>query len=53
MKDLSAQIERVGKLLSSGFGNMSPANEVQNERHKLAEFQARAEKLRERIERLG
>ena len=53
MKDMSAQIERITKLLGSDFANKAPANVVQKERDKLADFQTRAEKLREQIERLG
>jgi valyl-tRNA synthetase len=53
MKDLSAQIERITKLLGSDFANKAPANVVQKERDRLADFQAKAEKLKEQIERLG
>ncbi len=52
-KDVSAQIERITKLLGSDFANKAPANVVQKERDKLADFQARAEKLREQIGRLS
>jgi hypothetical protein len=44
------------RLAASGrvfFANKAPANVVQKERDKLVDFQARAEKLREQIERLG
>jgi valyl-tRNA synthetase len=53
MKDVTVQIERVSKLLSSDFANKAPSNVIQKERDKLADFQGRAEKLREQIERLG
>jgi valyl-tRNA synthetase len=53
MKDLNAQIERITKLLSSDFANKAPANVVQKERDRLTDFQTKAEKLREQIERLG
>jgi valyl-tRNA synthetase len=53
MRDVTAQIERITKLLSSDFANKAPANVIQKERDKLADFQGRAEKLREQIERLG
>jgi valyl-tRNA synthetase len=33
--------------------NKAPANVVQKERDKLADFQIKAEKLRDQIERLG
>jgi len=52
-KDVNAQIERITRLLGSDFANKAPANVVQKERDKLADFQVRAEKLREQIERLG
>jgi valyl-tRNA synthetase len=52
-KDVNAQIERITKLLGGDFANKAPASVVQKEREKLADFQARAEKLREQIERLG
>jgi valyl-tRNA synthetase len=51
--EVNAQIERLTKLLSSDFAAKAPAPVVQKERDKLADFQARAEKLREQIERLG
>jgi valyl-tRNA synthetase len=53
MKDLSAQIERITKLLGSDFANKAPGNVVQKERDRLADFQTKAEKLRDQIERLG
>ena len=52
-QDVNAQIERITKLLGSDFANKAPVNVVQKERDKLTDFQARAEKLREQIERLG
>ena len=52
-QDITAQIERLTKLLSSDFANKAPAPVVQKERDKLVEYQGRAEKLREQIERLG
>ena len=51
-KDITAQIERLVKLLSSDFANKAPALVVQKERDKLAEYQGRVEKLKEQIERL-
>jgi valyl-tRNA synthetase len=51
--EVNAQIERLTKLLSSDFANKAPAPVVQRERDKLADYQARTEKLREQIERLG
>jgi valyl-tRNA synthetase len=53
MKDLSAQIDRITKLLGSDFANKAPAQVVQKERDRLAEFQVKAEKIKEQIERLG
>ena len=53
MNDVFAQIERIAKLLSGDFANKAPANVVQKERDRLADFQAKAEKLKEQIERLG
>jgi valyl-tRNA synthetase len=53
MKDLSAQIERITKLLGSDFANKAPAQVVQKERDRLADLQTKAEKLKEQIERLG
>ena len=52
-KDVTAQIERLTKLLNSDFANKAPAPVVQKERDKLADYQAKAEKLKEQIERLG
>jgi valyl-tRNA synthetase len=52
-KDVNAQIERITQLLGSDFAAKAPANVVQKERDKLADFQTKAEKLREQIERLG
>jgi valyl-tRNA synthetase len=52
-KDLAAQGERLIRLLGSAFANKAPANVVQKERDKLADFQVKAEKLKEQIERLG
>lgn len=52
-KEVTAQVERLTKLLSGDFATKAPAPVVQKERDRLAEFQARAEKLREQIERLG
>ncbi len=52
-KDVNAQIERIAKLLSSDFANKAPTNVVQKERDRLADFQVKAEKLKEQIERLG
>jgi len=52
-KDVTAQIERLTKLLSGDFANKAPAAVVQKERDRLAEFQAKAEKLKEQLERLG
>jgi valyl-tRNA synthetase len=52
-KDVSAQIERITKLLRGDFANKAPANVVQKERDRLADLQIKAEKLKEQIERLG
>jgi valyl-tRNA synthetase len=52
-QDINAQIERITKLLTGDFANKAPANVVQKERDKLTDYRARAEKLREQIERLG
>ncbi len=52
-KDVTAQIERLTKLLSGDFANKAPAAVVQKERDRLADFQAKAAKLHEQIERLG
>jgi len=51
--EVNVQIERLTKLLSSDFAAKAPAPVVQKERDKLADFQARIEKLKEQIERLG
>jgi valyl-tRNA synthetase len=51
--EVNAQIERLTKLLSSDFAAKAPAPVVQKERDKLADYQARIEKLKEQIERLG
>ncbi len=52
-KEINAQIERLTKLLSSDFATKAPAPVVQKERDKLADYQSRAEKLKEQVERLG
>jgi valyl-tRNA synthetase len=52
-QDVNAQIERITKLLNGDFATKAPAQVVQKERDRLAEFQARAEKLKEQIARLG
>lgn len=52
-KEVTAQVERLTKLLSGDFATKAPAPVVQKERDRLTEFQARAEKLKEQIERLG
>ena len=52
-QEVNTQIERITRLLGSDFANKAPANVVQKERDRLADFQARAEKLREQIARLG
>ncbi len=44
---------RRGRRLEHHRQKKAPANVVQKERDKLADFQTRAEKLREQIERLG
>ncbi len=47
-KDLSeatTQIERLETLLAGPFAEKAPANVVENERHKLADYQAKAEKI--------
>jgi valyl-tRNA synthetase len=47
-KDLSEatnQIERLEALLAGPFADKAPANVVENERHKLADYQAKAEKI--------
>lgn len=51
--EVNAQIERLTKLLSSDFAAKAPAPVVQKERDKLTDYQAKAEKLKEQIERLG
>jgi hypothetical protein len=45
MKDLSAQIEPITKLLGSDFANKVPTNVVQKDRDKLADFQARTKEV--------
>jgi valyl-tRNA synthetase len=51
--EVQSQIDRLNKLLSSDFANKAPAPVVQKERDKLNDYQARAAKLKEQIERLG
>ena len=52
-KEVTSQIERLTKLLSSDFAHKAPAPVVQRERDKLADYLARVEKLKEQVERLG
>ncbi|HET7375399.1 MAG TPA: class I tRNA ligase family protein, partial [Anaerolineae bacterium] len=51
--EVQSHIDRLSKLLSSDFANKAPAPVVQKERDKLAEFQSKATKLKEQIDRLG
>ena len=53
LSEAEANISRLEKLLGGDFANKAPAAVVQKERDKLADFQAKAEKLKEQIERLG
>ena len=49
----SRRLAASGRVVSSDFANIAPANVVQKERDRLADFHIKAEKLREQIERLG
>ena len=51
--EVQSHIDRLSKLLSSDFAHKAPAPVVQKERDKLADFQSKAAKLKEQIERLG
>jgi valyl-tRNA synthetase len=45
LSEASTQIERLETLLAGPFAEKAPANVVENERHKLADYQAKAEKI--------
>jgi valyl-tRNA synthetase len=45
LSEASNQIERLETLLAGPFAEKAPANVVENERHKLADYQAKAEKI--------
>jgi valyl-tRNA synthetase len=45
-----SQIERLEKLLASGFADKAPAPVVQKEREKLASFQETAAKLKAQLD---
>jgi valyl-tRNA synthetase len=45
LSETSNQIERLETLLAGPFADRAPANVVENERHKLADYQAKAEKI--------
>ena len=53
LADTEAQIERGRNLLDGPFAQRAPANVVQREREKLAELEARALRLRERLAELA
>ena len=54
MEELAREIARVDKLLAnSGFVTKAPAEVVQRERDKRADYAARQARLRERLESLG
>jgi len=50
--EVQSQIERLEKLLSSPFAEKAPAEVVQKERKKLADFQETAQKLRSQFDNL-
>jgi valyl-tRNA synthetase len=52
-QEVAAQIERLTRLLGGDFASKAPEKVVQKERDRLADFQAKAAKLQEQIERLG
>jgi valyl-tRNA synthetase len=45
LSEASNQIERLETLLAGPFAEKAPVNVVENERHKLADYQAKAEKI--------
>jgi valyl-tRNA synthetase len=51
--EVQSHIDRLSKLLSSDFAHKAPAPVVQKERDKLIDFQSKAVKLKEQVERLG
>jgi len=53
LEEVSQQIERLEKLLSSPFAQKAPADVVQKERDRLAAFQETAEKIQSQLNELG
>jgi len=52
IKDLEAQIQRVGDLLAGAFAHKAPASVVEREREKLDGFKTSHLELSERLEQL-
>jgi valyl-tRNA synthetase len=53
LAETHAQIERLERLLGSSFAEKAPADVVEKERARLAEFQQSAEKIRTQLKELG